>query len=305
MMAKASSAGVQGREGRHAMILTWNPDKFHWDADDYSELVAQTARGEEVVGNWSTGGRTGGVSAGDRVFLLRQGTHGRGVDASGIVVSPINSEQDWDGSGGTANYADILWERVVPVENLLPTEVLKQKLPETNWDRLQMSGTFIRGPQVDDLEELWSKHISDAIGQGTASTGGQSILRDAERRKKIEDAAQERLMEYYRSEGWTVTDTRYGNPFDALATKGDETLYLEAKGTQSNGYTVRVTRGEVDHARLNQGNCVMGVWVGTRFDSFGEIDPEAGSLIILPFEPQEDQLIPVAYEWLVPYDAEA
>jgi hypothetical protein len=49
----------------------------------------------------------------------------------------------------------------------------------------------------------------------------------------------------------------------------------------------------------------MGVWVGMRFDSFGEIDPQGGSLIILPFEPQEDQLIPVAYEWLVPYDQEA
>ena len=54
-----------------------------------------------------------------------------------------------------------------------------------------MSGNLHRGPRVDDLEELWSKHISDAgIGKGTASTGGQSILRDAERRKKIEDAAQ-------------------------------------------------------------------------------------------------------------------
>ena len=95
------------------------------------ELVAQTARGEggrQLVYR----GRTGGVSAGDReCSCYAKGTHGRGVVASGIVVSPIYSEQDWDGSGGTANYADILWERVVPERTLLPTEVLKQKLPET------------------------------------------------------------------------------------------------------------------------------------------------------------------------------
>jgi hypothetical protein len=85
-------------------------------------------------------------------------------------------------------------------------------------------------------------------------------------------------MEHYRNQGWMVTDTRYGNPLDAVARKsaawgvstdgivstsglGDDDLpYLEAKGTQSAGNTVLVTRGEVDHARANNGRCVMGIW---------------------------------------------
>jgi hypothetical protein len=68
-----------------------------------------------------------------------------------------------------------------------------------------------------------------------------------------------------------ITDTRYGNPFDAVARKsaawgvstdgivstsglGDDDLpYLEAKGTQSAGNTVLVTREEVDHACANKG----------------------------------------------------
>lgn len=43
------------------------------------------------------------------------------------------------------------------------------------------------------------------------------------------------------------------------------TLYLEAKGTQSNGDAVFLTRGEVEHARLHRGNCVIGIWSGMRF----------------------------------------
>ena len=275
MQDEATSTATESRDtdGRHAMILTWNPDRYHWNEGEYQELVERTARGEVVVASWSTGGRIGGVSSGDRVFMLRQGTQDRGIVASGTVLSEIYEGQDWDGSGGLANYVDVLLERLVPVEDALPTEVLKREISETNWDRLQMSGTFIRGSLVDKLEELWSNHLASNAQNDTSLSLGQAIVTDAVRRKKIEDAAQYRLMKHYRDQGWTVTDTRYGNPFDALAQSGDELLYLEAKGTQSNGFTVRVTRAEVDHAHANSERCVMGVWAGIEFDSDGEVDP--------------------------------
>ena len=107
-------------------------------------------------------------------------------------------------------------------------------------------------------------------------------------------------MEHYRNQGWTVTDTRYGNPFDAVAHSGYDLLYLEAKGTQSDGYTVRVTRGEVDHSRANNGKCVMGIWAGIEFDSDDKVDPLSGSFDVIPFNPQDDEPIPVAYEWWPP-----
>ena len=58
---------------RRAILVTWNPDKFVWGGG-YLDAVEQTAQGIGVVGDWSTGNRTGGVTRGDRVFLLRQGT---------------------------------------------------------------------------------------------------------------------------------------------------------------------------------------------------------------------------------------
>ena len=71
--------------------IGWNPDKFVWGGG-YLDAVEQTAQGIGVVGDWSTGNRTGGVTRGDRVFLLRQGTQGRGIIASGTVLKDIS----WD-----------------------------------------------------------------------------------------------------------------------------------------------------------------------------------------------------------------
>ena len=152
---------------------------------------------------------------------------------------------------------------------------------------------------------------------------GQRHLKDAERRKKIEGAAQNRLMEHYRKEGWTVTDTRYGNPFDAVARKSaalvvstngivrtsgsgrDGLLYLEAKGTQSAGSTVLVTRGEVDPARANKGRCVMGIWAEIEFDSDGEVDPLSGNFQVIHFNPDDHDLTAVTYEWRPPDQPES
>lgn len=135
-----------------------------------------------------------------------------------------------------------------------------------------------------------------------AGTGGQGLQMDAEVRKVIENAAQERLMAYYRDRGWTVTDTRQNRPYDAVAVRDRETIYLEAKGTQSMGETVIVTRNEVEHARQNPGLCIMGVWSGMRLLD-GVVDPGAGDFRLLPFDPDERQLRPRDFDWTLPKSA--
>jgi hypothetical protein len=93
--------------------------------------------------------------------MLRQGTHGRGIIASGYTLSQIYQERDWrDGSPGWANFVDVLLERVVPVEDALSTEVLNEQIPEASWDRRQASGTFLRGRLVGKLEVLWRRHLA-------------------------------------------------------------------------------------------------------------------------------------------------
>jgi hypothetical protein len=66
-----------------------------------------------------------------------------------------------------------------------------------------------------------SDGASDAPG-----TSGQGPQMDADVRREIENAAQDRLMCHYRDRGWTVTDTRQNRPYDAFAVKGTEVRYL-------------------------------------------------------------------------------
>ena len=141
-------------------------------------------------------------------------------------------------------------------------------------------------PDIPGIEEL--------IDQSESQQGWQS---DPIRRRKVELACQHRLMDHYRGLGWTVEDTHIGHPYDALATRGTERIYLEAKGTETDGVAVLVTPGEVNHARTHSGSCVMGIWSGIRFTPDDQVDPTAGHFRLIPFDPDEGVLTPRSYEW--------
>ena len=136
--------------------------------------------------------------------------------------------------------------------------------------------------------------IDELIDQSESQQGWQS---DPIRRRKVELACQHRLMDHYRGLGWTVEDTHIGHPYDALATRGGERLFLEAKGTETDGVAVLVTPGEVNHARNNPGSCIMGIWSGIRFTPNDEVDAAAGDFRVIPFDPDSGLLSPRSYQW--------
>ncbi|WP_280305044.1 hypothetical protein [Nocardia abscessus] len=279
---------------RRAFLLTWNPGESDWD--QYQDFILETAVGRPVPDQWSTGSRVGGVEAGDRVFMLRQGDLGRGIVASGTATSGVYEDEHWDSGGGYTNYIRVEWDAVVDVADRMPKEVLEQEIPEQHWTP-QASGTAVKAEVVDELETLWSAHVGHLISPMRPRASTQGRVSDAERRRLIENAAQNRLMAHYRRLGWQVRDTRYAGPYDAVATKGAATLYLEAKGTQSTGEVVLVTHGEVVHARTNHGRCVMGIWSGITLDDTGRVDESSGSFEIIPFTPDSGTLIPLEYRW--------
>jgi hypothetical protein len=278
-----------------AYLLTWNPANGSWPESEIAAEVDATARGQIVYGRWSTGSRTTGIRDGERAFLLRQGIEPRGIVGAGKFRSSVSPGEHWDGSGGSANYAWVDWDSIVGSENPLPLAALKRAMPQHNWEP-QGSGTHIPIAETAILEGLWTDHVRKVRA---GSGGGQARQLDAERRKKTEDAAQQRLMQHYRDRGWHVEDTHIGNPFDARATKGAESRYLEAKGTTTPGSTVIVTRNEIEHARQHRGECVIGIWSDISFDSNGDVAPLSGVFRIIAWEPKNAELFPIAYDWKV------
>lgn len=84
-----------------------------------------------------------------------------------------------------------------------------------------------------------------------------------------------------------------------MSGQGTEEIYLEAKGTQSAGRSVILTRKEVEHARRHPGQCRIGVWSGMRLID-GVVDSEAGTFRVIDLEPDDRDLRPCDYDWTVP-----
>jgi hypothetical protein len=304
----AMTTGVRARPLAHeptTMLATWNPAQWPWPAR--AEDAAMTAAGAVVRGEWSTGVRKGGVHPGDRVFLLKQGEEPRGIVASGICTSRIFADQHWQAelSDGEANYVLIDWDTVVTDDALLPHVELVNRVPAGGGWRPQASGTLLSAEVASDLEAIWAEHLGRPLAVPTQVGRGQGWQLDAARRKKVEDVAQARLEAHYRALGWHVEDKRHGNSFDAIATKPNEApLYLEAKGTETTGASVIVSRGEVAWARANPGRCVLGILSDVRFLPGLEIDQGSGNFALFSWNPDTGDLKPRAFDWAPPTTGE-
>lgn len=287
-----------------AFLLTSNPNRWKFDEDELAGFIEATRAGSTVEFNWSTGGTSKKISVGDRPFLMLQGVPNRGIFASGRFVSRVYQGPHYrDPKPKTSNYADIVWDRVLDPQDVLPINELQEQLPTAHWEP-QASGTQINPAAVPGLEKMWAAHIGSVppppFPKGRPRSEGQGRRLDTKLRKQIEDVAQDRLMQHYRSNGWDVEDCRFGNPFDAKATKGDRVEYLEAKGTTTEGKRVIVTRNEVAFAGDHPGECVIGLVVGITLTDTGDLDTTSGELQLFRWEPQDENLDPLHYDYYPP-----
>lgn len=290
----------------HTVLLTYNPSRFDFYATQVPESQARIAAGEPVTGQWSVGRFTRGIGPGDSFYLLQQGSWGRGLVASGVVTSEVFQDVHFDeAETKQANYVEVSWTTILDEDALLPLDQLKSAFPSQDWQP-RGSGQRVRPEVARELALMWAQHVGSAIARGespgAAGEGGQGRQADTKLRKQIEDAAQDRLMQHYMAMGWQVEDCRYAGPYDAIAVKGDEVLYLEAKGTTTAGDSVLVTRNEVAHARAHAGSCILGILSSIQLDQNGDVDPSTGEFWVGPFDPGVGELEPVSYQFSPEWD---
>lgn len=288
-------------------VVTYNPTR--WDWQNREQWQRRTASGKTIKGRWSIGSRVGGITAKqDRAFLLRQGPEPRGIIGSGTFVSEAYKDDHWDEDrpGELANYADIRWDTLLSDEDLLPLADVDAQVPGLPWSAgIQGSGVILLPPGDAALERLWAQHLGTQPPEGPGTPPvkggrGQNWQNDPVRRKAVEDHAQQRLEQHYRDKRWKVEDVRYGNSFDAQATKGTQVRYLEAKGTETDGKSVIVSKGEVNFARKHPGECVLGILSGIQFHADGSLDETSGHLDIHPWDPDTGVLEPTRFNWSPP-----
>lgn len=282
----------------------------------YHYAVEQTARGETVMEDWSTGVRNRGVSWGDRAFLLQQGDQGRGIIASGTVRGEIRQIPHWDPEnhpGEIANTVDIEWECVLPVEDTLPKEELNRQLPAIYWSP-PGSGVLIKADLAHQLEELWSNHLvgigrngSPEVGDAIAAVESVSNPRrkfgrrfTAEENAAIEARAVLVTRQHFENElGYKTEDVGTYESYDVRASNGQEVLKVEVKGTTTDGANVVLTRNEVNLQRVEHPNNALAVVRSITLDRSGDQPIATGGelVLVMPWEINEGGLSPIAYDY--------
>jgi 5-methylcytosine-specific restriction protein A len=159
-LAAALAAPVSG--AAPMFILTWHPLHYRWEEHGYDEAIQVTAAGQVWSQNWTVGSRKGGITPGDTAILYRQHQH-RGLVASGVFTSGVEIGAHWEDSARAARLAQIDWNTVLDYEDCLPVDVLKARVPEVKWDRIQGSGVAVERSAVPRLTELWAQYIGKVL----------------------------------------------------------------------------------------------------------------------------------------------
>jgi Domain of unknown function (DUF6438) len=155
------------RDHTPTYLLTWNPEKaYKWE--DLRDCIDDVRDHGYYATSWSCG-RNRRITAGDRVFMMRQG-HGsgerRGVFASGWATSDVYQQEHWDASearkGKLALYVPIRLDVLLDSDSepILSRSALREDpLAGGPWDA-RTGGVTIPAEIAAELEKEWASLLS-------------------------------------------------------------------------------------------------------------------------------------------------
>lgn len=160
------------------VLLTWNPVKFAISERQWERRIRQVSDTGCLYDQWSTGNSTKLIQPGDVAFLLRQ-TRDRGIVAKGEIISEVFEDEDWQEDSeetSLANYVEIKWTEILPIENRLDGKKLEQELPDVSWVRYS-SGTTVENAYHARLLEIWAETVNkSALRDNKASNLDSAFL---------------------------------------------------------------------------------------------------------------------------------
>jgi hypothetical protein len=152
------------------------------------------------------------------------------------------------------------------------------------------------------LEPITTPHDSpseqDLLFAASESLGGgQRFSVDPRTRKAVEDHALGLAKAHFADEGYHIEVK--GKPFDLQCKRADEILYVEVKGTQTDGEEILLTSNEVDFANKHASQMALFIVRRIRVSSekIGPIATGGDSEIVRPWRPLTERLTPIAYSY--------
>jgi len=139
--------------------------------------------------------------------------------------------------------------------------------------------------------------IASIAGRPAKRRGG--FRPNAAERKAIEERAMVVARNHFERDGWISKDSHATRPFDFEMTRDGVTLYLEVKGTCSDGSEIILTRGEVDWMRSQYPNTSLAVVSQIALDIGGQTPMASGGLInvVIPWAITDERLVALSYSY--------
>ncbi|WP_158271314.1 MrcB family domain-containing protein [Nocardia sp. MDA0666] len=154
-------------------------------------------------------------------------------------------------------------------------------------------------PEIADADQA----LDEAAGNiRHRPKGGQGYRLNTAEKLAIERHAVELAKKVFQNDRYTVRDTGSTRPYDLLATRKAEKIYVEVKGTTSLGEEVILTRGEVEHHRQHYPCNALVVVHSIRLDRSGPIPSASGGTVVVhrKWQIESEDLTPVSFRYRVP-----
>jgi hypothetical protein len=168
--------------------------------------------------------------------------------------------------------------------------------PTTYADNIS-TPTIDTGAEVTEAIEV----IASITGKPRKSSK-QGFQSTPEVRRAIELKAMSIAIDYFQNEGWLVEDVSHRESYDLKCNRQQEEVYVEVKGTTSEGSQILLTPNEVLHTQQNYPNTALFVVSHLQVNNSGEeVEVTGGEIqLIMPWLLKNDDLKAIGYECRVP-----
>ena len=150
----------------------------------------------------------------------------------------------------------------------------------------------------DESPEIANETVIKALEKSYANT--QGFMLDSKLRKALEGYSMKKAELHFKSQGYSVSDDSKNQPYDLKCVRGDETLYVEVKGTQTGGEGIILTSGEVIFNRQNSKHMVLYVLHSIQVSKDQKKLSKGVPILIHPWVVEEKALNPLSYKYNVP-----
>jgi hypothetical protein len=204
----------------------------------------------------------------------------------------------------TAEISSIVHDRLPA--GILSPDTKKEASNRITWKhevRAALEGLHLRRKLVslDPQSSLYSlrvgkeeAHLQIVEDEASVAASGQGYLQDSKKKKLIEEHAIKAAEAYLTEElHYKVDRHAGGQKYDLTCSRDEETIFVEVKGTVSDGSSVLLTAGEVTYARNHVGQ--MGLFVLHSVEINGDVVFGGKAMIRLPWKIDDDRLSPTHY----------